>query len=540
MVRILAAASLLAFSIAACGAPSLSFKQDDPNGSATGGSAGATGVDGGGAGAGEWSTDGSSTDDGDFDASESVVGRMDARIISCANQIVDGDESDVDCGGGSCPLCTIGRGCRQDTDCIGAYCKQGACAQASCIDKVKNLRETDIDCGGGDCPPCGVGANCDSPVDCAAQSCIADKCQAVACDDHLLGPAETDIDCGGSACAPCATGKSCLVPRDCASGVCGGSLVCVAPSCSDGVQNGSETGQDCGGSCAPCVDGAGCTIGGDCASGVCASRLCQAPSCTDRVKNQGEGDVDCGGSCAKCGTDAACGKDGDCLSGNCSVTCQLCPRDMVRATSAGGPYCIDATEVTVGAYNEFLVSNPPLSLMGPSCAGKTSYAPVNIDLSQPLYPVTWVDWCDAFAYCTRAGRHLCGRIGGGAVLSGVEATDAAKSEWHNACSKGGLQAYPYGATYSQVCDDNQTGVLVPVGAFPFCVGGFPGLHDMSGNVQEWEDNCSVVGTAASLKDTCKMRGGGYADGSSGVTCGAMTVTRKRSQADSATGFRCCR
>nr|PIL97582.1 sushi domain (scr repeat) domain-containing protein [Toxoplasma gondii COUG] len=53
--------------------------------------------------------------------------------------------------------------------------------------------------------------------------------------------------------------------------------VCGHPSCTDGVQNGGETGVDCGGShCAPCA------------------------SCGDGVQNNGETGVDCGGPCPAC------------------------------------------------------------------------------------------------------------------------------------------------------------------------------------------------------------------------------------------------
>ena len=60
------------------------------------------------------------------------------------------------------------------------------------------------------------------------------------------------------------------------SGGCGGT---TTPTCSDGVQNGDETGVDCGGSCAPCA----------------------TPTCDDGVQNGDETGVDCGGpDCPSC------------------------------------------------------------------------------------------------------------------------------------------------------------------------------------------------------------------------------------------------
>ncbi len=53
------------------------------------------------------------------------------------------------------------------------------------------------------------------------------------------------------------------------------------PTCTDGIQNGDETGVDCGGSCEPCqVD----------------------PTCTDGIQNGNETGIDCGGDCAPCDT----------------------------------------------------------------------------------------------------------------------------------------------------------------------------------------------------------------------------------------------
>ena len=43
---------------------------------------------------------------------------------------------------------------------------------------------------------------------------------------------------------------------------CGGVLCDACPTCSDGIQNGDETGVDCGGSCPPCDPG-GCTPGSE-------------------------------------------------------------------------------------------------------------------------------------------------------------------------------------------------------------------------------------------------------------------------------------
>jgi chitinase len=52
---------------------------------------------------------------------------------------------------------------------------------------------------------------------------------------------------------------------------------CGAPTCTDGVRNGDETGVDCGGSrCAPCALGDACIRHEDCATRICRLDRCQA------------------------------------------------------------------------------------------------------------------------------------------------------------------------------------------------------------------------------------------------------------------------
>jgi len=51
---------------------------------------------------------------GSCKSSSSVV----AISAQCSNGLKDGDETSVDCGGGSCPACAAGQTCVADTDCI--------------------------------------------------------------------------------------------------------------------------------------------------------------------------------------------------------------------------------------------------------------------------------------------------------------------------------------------------------------------------------------------------------------------------------------
>jgi hypothetical protein len=78
---------------------------------------------------------------------------------------------------------------------------------------------------------------------------------APTCTDGKQNQGESDIDCGGTqptmACPRCANGKKCTVGGDCATGTCTGGVCANAPTCTDGIQNGQETGVDCGGPVCP-------------------------------------------------------------------------------------------------------------------------------------------------------------------------------------------------------------------------------------------------------------------------------------------------
>ena len=247
----------------------------------------------------------------------------------CTDKAKNGNETDLDCGGPNCSSCSAGQQCLVNSDCESAVCDKGSCSAASCTDNTVNQDETDIDCGGTSCTTsCDIDKKCLTSKDCESGYCSLSSmtCTTAACVDTIKNGSETDVDCGGS-CPSCDTGKSCLIGDDCASKSCvdnAGSKQCAAPSCSDGIQNGTETDVDCGPGCSnQCGTGKKCTGASDCASGICAADsfgqlLCQAASCSDMIKNQDESDTDCGGVCgSNCSIPQACGTGADCLSGNC-------------------------------------------------------------------------------------------------------------------------------------------------------------------------------------------------------------------------------
>jgi hypothetical protein len=121
---------------------------------------------------------------------------------NCGDNMVNGEETDVDCGGRICTPCNAGKHCAVDKDCRSKICAAGVCATAGCSDGVLNGSESDVDCGGPDCPACGDARVCGGDNDCVSHVCTGSTCQAASCADGFLNGDETGIDCGGS-CPPC-------------------------------------------------------------------------------------------------------------------------------------------------------------------------------------------------------------------------------------------------------------------------------------------------------------------------------------------------
>jgi hypothetical protein len=272
-------------------------------------------------------TDSACNDDRDCTSGRCVSSRCAAP--SCDDEARNQDESGVDCGG-SCDGCTPGQPCQRDEDCAsGLFCPPSSqvCTDGSCQDGERSGSEVLVDCGGGECPGCPPGSPCTGADDCDSRVCSDGSCQAPSCNDGLPSGDETGVDCGGGdlECPRCPDEEPCRSDADCANDACEEGT-CI--SCSDGTRNGSETAVDCGGGnpdCSRCDDGGDCVIAADCASGRCLGGSCAGPSCSDGVQNGTETDTDCGGNdleCSRCPSGDSCQVDGDCASQNC--TGQVC------------------------------------------------------------------------------------------------------------------------------------------------------------------------------------------------------------------------
>lgn len=95
---------------------------------------------------------------------------------SCTDAIKDGDETDVDCGGTTCPKCTSGKTCTVDGDCSTGACSVAGKCTSPCADGKIGGLETDVDCGGGVCGKCANGKQCSGPSDCQSDTCASNQC----------------------------------------------------------------------------------------------------------------------------------------------------------------------------------------------------------------------------------------------------------------------------------------------------------------------------------------------------------------------------
>jgi hypothetical protein len=285
----------------------------------------------------------------------------------------NGDETDVDCGGTRSPACGDGKICGVKADCSSGVCTGGVCQVPTATDGVKNGDETGVDCGGAKAPKCKTGDGCLADRDCDAVLCdlAKKKCAAPSYTDGLKNGDETGIDCGGPK-APnrCATGQSCKANADCNNVLCdiGKTDLCKAPAYDDGLKNGDESGIDCGGPKAPnrCGVGQGCAATADCNQVACdvgATKACLPPSSTDTIKNGTETDVDCGGSAPTNATACAAGKtcalDADCKSDGCDYKKQ-CAIARSCSQQNGGDTCGAGEIGQPGTKHESCCTSLPL------------------------------------------------------------------------------------------------------------------------------------------------------------------------------------
>ena len=168
-----------------------------------------------------------------IDPNNKVCSRM-PDYVHCNNSVHDADysESDTDCGVGCASLgklCQAQRGttpastCLSNADCASALCvgDLGSKICVSCDNDIKDGHESDLDCGGTSCDRCADQKQCTKDSDCKSGMCSSgtDK-TCISYFDGIQNGAETDVDCGNSPAHPCADMKMCKAHSDCKSNFC--------------------------------------------------------------------------------------------------------------------------------------------------------------------------------------------------------------------------------------------------------------------------------------------------------------------------------
>jgi formylglycine-generating enzyme required for sulfatase activity len=146
---------------------------------------------------------------------------------------------------------------------------------------------------------------------------------------------------------------------------------------------------------------------------------------------------------------------------------------------------------------------------------------------EPL-PVAEQSWTSAGEVCASRGARLC-----------------LESEWQFACEGPDMHPYPYGDGFTRdgkACniDRNDLGqpgeglrdLRAPVSDYPRCLSPF-GVHDMSGNVEEWTTLDKGVAPQRS-----SMKGAWWLPGKN--TCRASTTGHGEIYRGKQVGVRCCK
>jgi sulfatase modifying factor 1 len=444
----------------------------------------------------------------------------------CADKCVDIDDVNYGCTATSCNMSTCPAAGSATLACEAGACVIGACGAGSkkCAGKCVAISDPTYGCG---------------DTSCDASSCPDPKSGTLICDGGAcsVGACEAGTKQCGNKCVPQDENNGCGDPKDCAA--CASSETCLgtpsACTCkSDDVE--ACKNQWCGTAVNNCGETVDCQNYCRDATPACFNNACV--ECNVATECPGPGDNACAvPTCInqKCGYTTV-EKGTVCPGGHCSTSV---PGICVRPPVSAGGVSIDATEVTRGEYYQFAkVKSGGASGLPSSCSWWGVALGPEPAMKDYDYPVGDADWCSAYAYCQWAGRRLCGKIGGGAVAAYGDQADPTKSQWVHACEGPSSFAYPYGEDYvdNRCNGPHAQSAVSAVATHPQCVGGYPGLYDMSGNVAEWLDSCD--GTTANAQ--CAIQGGDFSQlvipAQMSLRCDS-TFYGVRSSASA--GFRCC-
>ncbi len=292
--------------------------------------------------------------------------------------------------------------------------------------------------------------------------------------------------------------------------------------------------------------GAWAACGGDAFTTGAAAGADAAPGSMMRSDDEASTEATTGPDAGKAQPESGMGNGlppeaGPVVSIEASVPPAGCPAGRGPTMVVVDGFCIDSTEVSTTQYNDFLLAGPAVSGQPSVCSWNSSYLPGNgwvFAAAEATLPIANVNWCDAFAFCKWAGKRLCGDVGGGEASFDDFSNPA--NEHYAACSNAATRLYPYGNTFdSTACNgvDMNTGHVLPVGSLAGCQGGVPGLFDMSGNVEEWQNACNG---SSGQSDQCLDGTGAfdYGDPPTGTRCDFADSDARNGEFPDV-GFRCC-
>ena len=120
---------------------------------------------------------------------------------------------------------------------MSATCTNGTCAASPCANGKRDGQETDVDCGGGVCPKCADGKTCGDGTDCTGGICTNMVCKSpitcaagtANCDGNIANGCEVNTDADPKNCGRCSNVCPLNTPY-CNKGNC----TPVIPPCTNG------------------------------------------------------------------------------------------------------------------------------------------------------------------------------------------------------------------------------------------------------------------------------------------------------------------